>query len=117
MQCPAPGILAPAEFSSEVHSHNVARRGDQYGGAERAHRRRQQIPKTATEYLYQGISARPFRRIFSLADYVQVKDASFEDGLLKIDLVREIPKAMKPHRITINGAAPKPTTIEQKKAA
>src|SRR6266446_4341786 len=37
------------------------------------------------QYLYQGISARPFRRVFNLADYVQVKGASFENGLLKID--------------------------------
>jgi molecular chaperone IbpA len=72
--------------------------------------------KAGTDYLYQGISARPFRRIFNLADYVQVKSASFEDGLLKIDLVREVPEAMKPRRIAINGASSKPT-IEQKKAA
>lgn len=54
------------------------------------------------EYLYKGISARPFRRAFSLADYVEVKNASFEGGLLKIDLVREVPEAMKPRRIAIN---------------
>jgi molecular chaperone IbpA len=53
------------------------------------------------QYLYQGISARPFRRQFNLADYVQVKGASFENGLLKIDLVREVPEAMKPRRIQI----------------
>jgi molecular chaperone IbpA len=72
--------------------------------------------KTDIEYLYQGISARPFRRTFNLADHVQVKGASFEDGLLKIDLIREVPEAMKPRRIAINGLAQKPT-IEQKKAA
>jgi molecular chaperone IbpA len=71
--------------------------------------------KTDVEYLYQGISARPFRRTFNLADHVQVKGASFGDGLLKIDLVREVPEAMKPRRIAINGAS-KPT-IEHKKAA
>jgi molecular chaperone IbpA len=54
------------------------------------------------QYLYQGISARPFRRVFNLADYVQVKGASFENGLLKIDLVREVPEGMKPRRIEIN---------------
>jgi molecular chaperone IbpA len=47
---------------------------------------------------------------------VQVKNASFEDGLLKIDLVREVPEAMKPRRIAITGGTTKPT-IEQKKAA
>jgi molecular chaperone IbpA len=72
--------------------------------------------KPETEYLYQGISARPFRRIFNLADYVQVKSASFENGLLKIELVREVPEAMKPRRIAINGGITKPT-IEQQKAA
>ena len=54
------------------------------------------------QYMYQGISARPFRRVFNLADYVQVTGASFEGGLLKIDLAREIPEAMKPRRIAIN---------------
>jgi molecular chaperone IbpA len=68
------------------------------------------------QYLYQGISARPFRRVFNLADYVEVKGASFEGGLLKIDLVREVPEAMKPRRIAINaGNANK--TIEHKQAA
>jgi molecular chaperone IbpA len=72
--------------------------------------------KPETEYLYQGISARPFRRVFNLAEFVQVKNASFENGLLKIELVREVPEAMKPRRIAINGGTAKPT-IEQKKAA
>ena len=53
------------------------------------------------QYLYQGISSRPFRRVFNLADYVQVKGAALENGLLKIELVREIPEAMKPRRIAI----------------
>jgi molecular chaperone IbpA len=71
----------------------------------------------AREYLYQGISARPFRRVFSLADYVQVKQASFQDGLLVIDLVREIPEAMKPRKIQIGSGAATSSQIEQKKAA
>ena len=54
------------------------------------------------QYLYQGISSRPFRRQFNLAEYVQVKGASFEDGVLKIDLVREVPEAMRPRQIPIN---------------
>jgi molecular chaperone IbpA len=56
------------------------------------------------EFLYQGISGRHFRRQFSLADYVQVKSASFDNGLLTIELLREIPEAMKPRRIAITGA-------------
>jgi molecular chaperone IbpA len=60
--------------------------------------------KAEREYLYRGISARPFKRQFNLADYVQVKSAAFENGLLKIELFREIPEAMKPRQIAINGA-------------
>ena len=71
--------------------------------------------KAETQYLYQGISARPFRRVFNLADFVQVKGAFFEGGLLKIDLVREVPEAMKPRRIAIH-TGQKPT-IEHQKAA
>jgi molecular chaperone IbpA len=59
--------------------------------------------KAEHEYLYRGISARPFKRQFNLADYVQVKSAAFENGLLKIELFREIPEAMKPRRIAIGG--------------
>jgi molecular chaperone IbpA len=72
--------------------------------------------KTAHEYLYRGISLRPFRRVFNLADYVQVKQASFENGMLKIDLVRELPEAMKPRKIAIGTGAESPST-EQKQAA
>jgi molecular chaperone IbpA len=68
------------------------------------------------QYLYQGISARPFRRVFNLADYVEVRGASFEGGLLKIDLVREVPEAMKPRRIAIN-VGNNNKTIEHKLAA
>ena len=71
----------------------------------------------AHEYLYQGIAARPFRRVFSLADYVQVKQASFRDGLLIVDLVREIPEAMKPRKIQIGSGTASSSQIEQKKAA
>jgi molecular chaperone IbpA len=75
------------------------------------------VEKGEHEYLYQGISARPFRRMFNLADYVQVKSASFENGLLKIDLVREVPEAMKPRKITIGAAGNDNRTIEHKAAA
>ena len=71
--------------------------------------------KSNTEYLYQGISARPFRRVFNLADYVQVKGATFTDGLLQVDLVREVPEAMKPRQIAINSTTG--PSIEQRKAA
>ena len=61
--------------------------------------------KADREFLYRGISTRQFKRQFSLADYVQVKGASFDNGLLQIELLREIPEAMKPRRIAINGAS------------
>lgn len=68
------------------------------------------------QYLYQGISSRPFRRAFNLADHVQVKGATFEGGLLKIELVREVPEAMKPRRIHI-GSFNDNKQVEHKKAA
>jgi molecular chaperone IbpA len=55
------------------------------------------------EVLHQGIAARAFERRFQLADYVQVTGASLENGLLHIDLVREIPEAKKPRQIAIGG--------------
>ena len=72
--------------------------------------------KDQHEYLYQGISARPFKRQFNLADHVQVKNATFDNGLLRIELFREIPEAMKPRRIPIGGSGPM-KVIEQPKAA
>jgi molecular chaperone IbpA len=73
--------------------------------------------KGQREYLYQGISARPFKRQFSLADHVQVKGASFQDGLLRIELFREVPEAMKPRQIAINGATPSNVQQIEAKAA
>ncbi|MBU2897602.1 Hsp20 family protein [Vibrio hepatarius] len=54
-------------------------------------------------YVYQGIAERDFERKFQLADYVKVVGASMENGLLHIDLEREIPEAMQPRTIAING--------------
>ncbi|MGJ4885669.1 MULTISPECIES: Hsp20 family protein [unclassified Bradyrhizobium] len=71
--------------------------------------------KETREYLYQGISSRPFKRQFNLADYVQVTNAAFDNGLLRIELVREIPEAMKPRRIAI-GTAPVEKIAQQKAA-
>ena len=72
------------------------------------------------EYLYRGIAGRSFVRRFSLADYVEVKGASYEDGLLQIDLGRELPEAMKPRRIEVSTSKAtgqgQPRTIEHKAA-
>jgi len=56
-------------------------------------------------YLHRGIAARPFERHFQLADFVEVRSASFDHGLLTITLQREIPEAMKPRRIEIASPA------------
>ena len=72
--------------------------------------------ETDGEVLYQGIAARAFERAFQLADYVVVKGANLENGLLHVDLVREIPEAKKPRQIAINGKA-KPQVVETKAAA
>lgn len=55
----------------------------------------------AKSYLHRGIATRAFERRFHLADHVRVSGASHEDGMLHIDLVREVPEALKPRRIEI----------------
>jgi molecular chaperone IbpA len=55
------------------------------------------------EMLHVGIANRGFERRFELADYVRVDDARLADGLLTIELVREVPEAMKPKKIAVNG--------------
>ena len=74
--------------------------------------------ETTGEVLYQGIAARAFERVFQLADYVQVKSAALENGLLHVDLVREIPEAKKPRQIAINGGngKAKPQVVDAKAA-
>jgi molecular chaperone IbpA len=67
-------------------------------------------------YLYRGIAARAFERRFSLADYVEVTGATLVNGVLTIDLAREVPEAMKPRHIAI-ATAPADKAIESKKAA
>lgn len=68
------------------------------------------------ELLYRGIASRAFERRFQLADYVVVKGASLENGLLHIDLVREIPEAMKARQIPIAGGTAKVRQIEAQAA-
>jgi molecular chaperone IbpA len=74
------------------------------------------------EYLYRGIAGRSFERRFNLADYVIVKSASLDEGLLQIELERELPEEMKPRRIEITtgkvvGPGDKVRTIEHSKVA
>jgi molecular chaperone IbpA len=69
------------------------------------------------DFLYRGISMRPFRRVFNLAEHVQVKDASFENGMLRIVLVHEVPEATKPRRIVIGVAGNDNPNIDHSQAA
>ena len=59
--------------------------------------------ETKRKYLHQGIAERNFRRQFKLADHVKVTGAALSNGLLHVELEREIPEAMKPRQIPING--------------
>jgi molecular chaperone IbpA len=73
--------------------------------------------KPQNEVLYRGIASRAFERSFQLADFVQVKNASLENGLLHVDLVREIPEAKKPRNIPITTSAPAAPAIENEQVA
>lgn len=98
----------PDQISVTVHQNTLIVTGRESQNADR-------------DFLHRGIAARAFERRFSLADFVEVKDATFEDGLLQIDLVLELPEAMKPKRIEVrSGKVPqddKSKTIEHVRAA
>jgi len=70
-------------------------------------------PKEGTQYLHQGIASRGFERRFDIAEHIEVTGASLENGLLAIELKREVPEAMKPRTIQINGAASKQKLLGQ----
>jgi len=74
--------------------------------------RGQKGDEDGSNYVHRGIANRSFERRFALADHIQVKGADLKDGMLAIDLVREIPEAMKPRKIEIGGSAPKQDRIE-----
>ena len=59
-----------------------------------------------SQYLHVGIASRSFERKFELADFIRVKSADLSDGLLTVELVREVPDAMKPRTIEIGGQSP-----------
>ena len=66
-------------------------------------RKNEESGDQGSDYIYRGIATRSFERRFALADHIQVKAADMKDGLLAIDLVREIPESMKPKKIDIGG--------------
>jgi len=84
------GFTEP-ELSIEVKEGTLTIRGE----------KKAKDSEKSSEVLYQGIAARAFERVFQLADYVQVKGAALENGLLHVDLVREIPEAKRPRQIPI----------------
>jgi molecular chaperone IbpA len=93
-----------ADLSIEAKENTLTLRGEKTNDKEKG-----------GDVLYQGIAARNFERKFQLADHVQVKGAMLENGLLHIDLVREIPEAMKPRAIPITSSSKvlevKPTKV------
>ena len=81
--------------------------------------RGRQVEQGEREYLYRGIAARAFERRFQLADHVDVEGAALKNGLLFVDLKRNIPEELKPRKIAISAAPAKAKQIEAtaKKAA
>ncbi|MCG5477179.1 MAG: Hsp20 family protein, partial [Sinorhizobium fredii] len=69
-----------------------------------------------TQFLHRGIAKRAFERRFQLADHVEIKAALLKNGLLHVDLVREIPEAAKPRRIAIASVSSQPKQIEAQNA-
>ena len=81
---------------------------------------RKQKDATERTYLHRGIAARDFEQRFQLANHVKVTTASFDNGMLTIDLVREVPEALKPRKIQIgdaNGTVSNVEQLEQRQAA
>ena len=79
------------ELSIEVKEDTLTIRGE----------KQVKIEDDKSQVLYQGIAARAFERVFQLAEHVEVRGASLENGLLHVDLVREVPEAKKPRQIAI----------------
>ena len=81
-------------------------------------RKNEESEARGNDYVYRGIANRSFERRFALADHIQVRGADLKDGLLAIELVREIPEAMKPRKIDIGSSAKGSSAIgRQEKSA
>ena len=70
-------------------------------------RKKEESEDKGSDYIYRGIATRSFERRFALADHIQVRGADLKDGLLSVELVREIPESMKPRKIDIGGSEKK----------
>jgi molecular chaperone IbpA len=90
-----------SELSIQTEKSMLTIRGEQAGAEDNG------------EYLYKGIANRTFERKFTLVDHVEVKGASLDKGLLVINLAKEMPEALKPRNIAING---KPALVDTKAA-
>jgi len=100
------GFTEP-ELSIVAHENTLTIKGE----------KTEESKEASGDVLYRGIAARAFERVFQLADYVEVKNASLENGLLHVDLVREIPEAMKPRTIAIEASSAPKTILADKNAA
>lgn len=80
-------------------------------------RKSDETEQKGNDFIYRGIANRSFERRFALADHIQVRGADLKDGMLAIELVREIPEAMKPRKINIAGSEGKQTAIGGDKPA
>ncbi|MBS7541150.1 Hsp20 family protein [Ancylobacter lacus] len=76
-----------------------------------------QVAEKSADVLYQGIAARAFERRFQLADHVEIRGASLENGLLHVELVRQVPEAKKPRQIPISTGADAPAAAITDRAA
>lgn len=92
------------DLTIDVKENTLAIRGD---------RKVEEAEKSAN-VLYQGIAARAFERRFQLADHVEVRGASLANGLLHVDLVREVPEKLKPRTIAITNGATQPAQVTDK---
>ena len=95
------------EISIEAHRNVLTVKGE----------KKEESANEGSELLYRGIAARAFERRFQLADHVEVTGATLKNGLLHVDLKRNIPEEMKPRKIEISSAAKPAKQIEAKKAA
>jgi molecular chaperone IbpA len=79
--------------------------------------KKDKVEEASERYLHRGIATRAFERRFDLADHIRVTGARLENGLLHIELLRELPEAMKPRSIAIETAAPSKRKVIEGKAA
>ena len=98
--------FSDSEISIEAHRNVLTIKGE----------RAEESKEGGNEVLYRGIAARTFERRFQLADHVEVTGAALKNGLLHIDLKRNIPEEMKPRKIAITNGAAKAKQIEAKAA-